>query len=57
MQIPASWYVPRSVSHIRDVNDTRIDVSLRAVIEAQLEEDPVMLMLPKYLMVVYQLSL
>ena len=57
VQIPGGWYAPRAASHIRDINGTRHDVSLRAVIEAQLEKDPDSLLLPKYLLVIFQLSL
>ena len=56
-QIPAGWYTPKTISHIRDINGTRHDVSLKAVIEAQLEKDPVALQLPRYLLVMFQLSL
>lgn len=57
IQIPKNWFVPTAAEKIRTVNGTRQDISLRAVIEAQLEDNTASLMLPKYLLVVFQLSL
>ena len=56
-QIPPNWYVPNAASKARYASGTPLEISLRAVIEAQLEEDTASVMLPRYLLLIFQLAL
>lgn len=56
LQIPHQWVIPKSVEHLRMIDGRRQDVSLRAVVEGQLSEGSSLIMLPKPLLVFYQLT-
>ncbi len=51
------WWVPDVANIARTEGEARRDMSLKEVIELQLQSDPETVGLPKYLLVVYQLSM
>lgn len=57
LQIPRQWWIPESVEHLRLRRGWRQDVTLRSVIEGQLFEGSSFVMLPKPLLVLYQLTM
>ena len=57
LQIPRQWWIPESVDHLRVVDGWRQDIGLRAVIEGQMSEGSSFIMLPKPLLVIYQLTM
>lgn len=57
LQIPRQWWIPESVEHLRLVDGWHQDISLRSVIEGQISEGTPFIMLPKPLLVIYQLTM
>ena len=57
MQIPKQWWVPVVAESARRQGNTRRFISLKEVIQLQLAAQTDTIWLPKYLMVVYQLSM
>ena len=58
LQIPKQWWVPAVAEPARrEVNNTRREISLKEIIQIQLEANADTVWLPKYLLVVYQLSM
>lgn len=57
LQIPRQWWIPESVERLRLVNGWRQDISLRSIIEGQMSEESSIIMLPKPLLVIYQLTM
>lgn len=53
LQIPEQWWVPAG----REDSNCSADISLKEVIHIQLEANTDTICLPKYLLVVYQLSM
>lgn len=58
MQIPQQWWVPAVAEPARrEANNTRREISLKEIIQVQLGASADTVWLPKYLLVVYQLSM
>ena len=57
LQIPSTWWVPEVAETARTQGEYRRDISLREVLELQLSGDAETVWLPKYLLVVYQLTM
>ena len=57
MQIPKQWWVPAVADPARTHGRAHTDISLKEVLEIQLQSDPYTIWLPKYLLMVYQLSM
>lgn len=57
MQIPKQWWIPAVAEPARREGNTRRFISLKEVIEIQLAADADTIWLPKYLLVLYQLSM
>ena len=57
LQIPETWWVPAVAEPARGDNTTLRQISLREVLELQLKADAKTVWLPKYLLVVYQLTM
>ena len=57
LQIPKQWWVPDVANSARTTDNSRREISLKEVLELQLKADPHTVWLPKYLLVVYQLSM
>lgn len=58
LQIPQQWWVPAVTEPARrEANNTRREISLKEIIQIQLEANAGTVWLPKYLLVVYQLSM
>lgn len=53
LQIPEQWWVPAR----REDNNSSTDISLKEVIQIQLEANTDTISVPKYLLVLYQLSM
>ncbi|KAA6425351.1 MAG: hypothetical protein FRX49_04844 [Trebouxia sp. A1-2] len=54
--IPATWWVPEIANAARTWGTNRREISLKEVLELQLATDAATVWLPKYLLVVYQLT-
>lgn len=58
LQIPRQWWVPAVAEPARrEDNNTRREISLKEIIQIQLEANTDTVWLPKYLLVVYQISM
>lgn len=57
LQIPTTWWVPEVADTARTQGEYRRDISIREVLELQLRGDAATVWLPKYLLVVYQLTM
>lgn len=57
LQIPMQWWVPAVAEPARTNGTFLRDVSLKDVIQIQLNSTSDTVLLPKYLLVVYQLSM
>ena len=57
LQVPRQWWVPESVEHLRTMDSWPQDISLKALIYGQLAIETDSMLLPKYLLVIYQLTL
>lgn len=57
LQIPRQWSIPESVSHLSMTESWPHDIDMADVINGQLAADASCLLLPKYLLLIYQLSL
>lgn len=57
VQIPWQWWLPPAASELRSATNVFEDVSLLTVIRAQLSEDAMVVMLPKSLLLLFQLTL
>ena len=57
LQIPRQWWIPEPVEHLPLRRGWRQDVTLRSVIQGQLSEGSSFVMLPKPLLVLYQLAM
>lgn len=57
VQIPRTWWVPDVANTARTNGTSRREISLKEIVELQLQTSSPTVMLPKYLLVVYQLSM
>lgn len=57
IQIPWQWWLPPAASDLRSATNVYEDVSLLTVIKAQLSQDATVVMLPKSLVLFFQLTL
>ena len=57
LQLPKQWWIPAVAEPARREGNTRRFISLKEVIEIQLAADADTIWLPKYLLVLYQLSM
>ena len=57
LQIPVQWWLPTVANDARAHGSIRSAISLKRVIELQIQANPDIIWLPKYLLVVYQLSM
>ena len=56
LQIPHQWSIPESVSHLSVTEGWLHDIDMADVINGQLAADASCLLLPNYLLLIYQLS-
>ncbi len=56
LQVPITWWVPEVANAARTQGTTRREISMKEVLELQLATDAATVWLPKYLLVVYQLT-
>ena len=57
LQIPKAWWVPAVADTARSQGNERREISMKEVLELQLGADAATVWLPKYLLVVYQLTM
>lgn len=57
MQVPYQFWIPEPAEHLRTVDGIFQDVSLAAILNAQLSTESATVMLPKPLLVMHQLSM
>ncbi|DBA98213.1 TPA: hypothetical protein ACH3X1_001139 [Trebouxia sp. C0004] len=56
LMIPITWWVPEVANAARTWGTNRREISMKEVLELQLDTDAAIVWLPKYLLVVYQLT-